>query len=1214
MRSSNKYWFICVLCLLFAHSANVLFAESGVHPSSCESVEPLKRQNLKTIQFGKNNNLVFSSAIAPRTEDGRTEDIAGLSSYRFEELDDQLESLLSAGMTTSSMPPNSDNLAAAILAKSPGNLSAKAKRAKEIICKAKQVGNVVDQLTGGDLVKMPLIKTQQIGNIDVEFIFNEAKIHPTYAEISVYVRMVVPQKEIENSNAGAQCQDDNGQEIDEDAGKTVLYFGAERIFFSQEKGIIKGSLGLLSDYAIQLGDDENPKSAIWLNKMEKGKQIAGQDTDSELDDEFEYSGCYINFDCDGFKEMGVGGRIFFSREWIIPTDDFGTPVTQVSDKDIGGTPRVRADIQLIAQDWNDLLVSVNLSSPFTLVEWNQMAFAIGNANLDLSSYRNPPNVPDNYAGILTDGEAWEGVYIETLSIALPKPFKRTTGSFSGSESTTERIKISAKDMFVDQYGVSGIFSVSGQSPLIGGGVVDGEWGWSLDQVGIRLEFNQLIEFNFSGQLGVPILAKDSPILYSGDIRNIGSPDEYYHFTAGLDEDKPLKIPVWNAAQISLDGLALEAEVVDDEFEMTVSFAETSLTVGNPADVASDPQGSSVELPKVTITNLSLSTNPDQRFSYGEVHLENIGGGSKLMNFPITPTLNNLSTNPDNPDQLIMDFSLILNLTSQDDNGISAEGSLSLIGKYEKDVNGAHHWEFERLKFNGVDVTLDLPQVYGKGRLCMFEEHETYGKGFSASMSVEIIGNDLHQDGNQGKFKVDMMAIFGSNEGYRYFLVDGFAGGDIIHVPIYPTIFLNGFGGGVFHNMRPSGFVGDQPAQDCPEAVSTSGIKYVPTTQTKFGIQFATTFVMEGGVMDGRLTCIIRFSQSMSLQNITFWGVADIMPSSEFATNITGSLDKLNEQLDEVPKNTDEIKEEAAREAKEVTSGIKAKVGISFDFEDSFAFHGYAEATIKFTRSGEEEDDEEQVLLAGKGALDILIDFDEDDPRFHIYLGGYYTDDPDRQVRVPDFFGNGEIVLSPVSVAIDYDGFSVSANLYCLTGNDIPGPPPIPPHVIDFFELDGDENNRGMLSCGDMGNSRSKAKGTGIAFGAHAYFSFKKKKKGLFGSCFLGYDVKVEGGFGFDISLLKYPKSAVCPSSDKQPMGLNGFRAGGLAYVFIDLDGNHVTCLPLPPLGIGLMVRFDVPNPAYFQVVAIVKVGRSFRFNLELGEECGTPCMSEVQMP
>jgi|GEM_PF-1452196 len=1079
-----------------------------------------------------------------------------------------------------------------------GNYSAKAKKAKEIVDKAIEIGRYIDVLTGGNLESMPIIKTQTIGSTDISLIFNSAKIYPEFAEIEVYVKIEM-----------------NGRK-DFEGNPVVLYFGAKDIFFSQEKGLISGSVGLLADYSIQIGDNPNPQAGFWLKKM-VATLTDDKGTPTPLDDDYDYEGTFINFDCEGFKEMGLGGRVLLSRDWVIPTDEFGVPLTAPNGSP-GNTPRVNAEIDIIAQDFNDIMLTVDIEDPFVITKWQDMSFALKNATLDMSSYRTPAALADVYN--ITEPE-WEGLYIENIAITMPEPFKRSCSSFSEAQQTgsppppgstqqnnpnyeppqTCRMQVAANHLLIDGYGVSGEFLLKGQAPLIGGAVMDGEWGWSLDSVGVVLYQSDVTGFLFGGEIGAPILSKQSPLGYYAYF-DFGVTNKY-KFEVNIPEDKPIKIPVWNAAQVIIENPSLQVEIEAGEFSAGVTFQTTTVQIGNPADYTTSNTGSMVKMPGLTIHELSLNTKAPH-LSVGGIEINS--GNSKVSNFPVTVNGLSLATNPNDEDELLLGFTIGLNLMDSSSNGVQASGDLTIKGEYVRDIDGTRSWKYKDLIFGGAEITACFPQFYGNGTLKILRDDPVYGNGFNATLDVKILGSNLC-DGGDGKFELSMAAIFGSTDGYRYFLVDGFVGGEIIKVPIGGPFYLNGFGGGVFHHMRPSGLVPEGEANTpTPPGVDLSGIQYKPSVGTKLGIKFSTSITTVGGVMDGLLTAIIRFDQNMALQNITFWGTADIMLKSKLGENLLQAASKVQDAIDKVPMPLSQIKALNKDEAEdndgesdepgELSSGIKAKVGISLDFTNSLVFHAFADVNINI--GGD--------LLTGRGTLDLLVG----GGNWHFYLGGYYENDQGQDIMVPDFFDESKFIrLAPVSAELSYGGFSVRANMYFLTGNTIPGPPPPAPEVVDFFGNEADGDNRGLLNCGGS----DPAMGTGVAFGASAFFDFEKVSKGLFGSCLGGFKVDVGGGVGFDLALLKYPTESVCGTSGDSPHGLNNFRATGRVFAFINIEGGHATCIPMPPLGFGIKIKFDVPNPSYFDIVGVIKVGKKWRVGLSLGSECGTPCSNSVNV-
>ena len=1098
-----------------------------------------------------------------------------------------------------------------------GQYSAKAKKVKSIISGAIDAGRFIDQLTGGDLVSMPIVKQQPLGdNTTINIVFDKARIYPTYTELDVYIGVTFNQM-----NYGDPTLPGAAPEVVE------LLFAAKDIKFSQEKGIIEGVVGLVNDYSFKLG-----------SSGEAGIVLRGLSEPSEGN----YQGTYVAFNCDGFKEIGIGGDLIFSRSWVLPTNEFGVPLPGSA---TDPKPRVKLEIGVIAQSLEDIMVSVDIDN-FVLTKFQDVSFELSNATLDLSGFRNPEGIPSDYAIALNP--EWEGVHIESASITLPEPFKRNCSSFVNDPNnsnnpdvkpTTCRIKVSGKDIIIDQYGLTGGVSIKGQAPLLGGPIMDGEWGWSMDELTLFFGNSNVTEFSFAGDIGVPILSKDGPLGYEAEL-DFGNNE--YNFLVASNEDYKKSFPIWKAAEVNLTSAALDIAVADGEFHAGVTMSG-SLTLGDPDDKINGGGGSMLKMPKIIFTDLKLNSR-SPKFSVLDIGLATTDatgnettsevGQSKVANFPVSISGFSVGSSAINPNILNLGFTMNVNLM---DGGspVAASGDFELVGELGRNQNGSRTYEYKEFNFTGAEVTLNLPQFYAKGDLNIFTDDDIYGKGFSAKLEAKILGKKLET--NKGKFNLKMAAIFGSSvsdkdnipddeddvdalkDNFRYFMVDGMLESDKIKIPLFGPFYLNGFGGGASNRMRPSGF-NDPSASSAISQMgeSTTGIVFKPHAETGLGLKFNASLSTVGNTMSGVLTAMLRFSPTGSLQNITFWGAVDIMLDSDLDDQLVKKLDDAvagsTSSLTKLIQTEEDIKKEAEEDAKiEVDASgqknaIKGSLGLSFDFEDGFTFHGFAKVNM---RVGE--------ILTGSGTLDLLLDTGGDEESgntgtdWHLYIGGYYENGNGQDVIVNDFFNpDQKVILRPVSVLAEYHNIIAHAEAYFLTGNTIPGPPPQPAKVEDFFGPEiAEVDNRASLKC----DGRDNAMGTGIAFGASAELTADVAFPGIFGSCVAGLTVNTTGVIGFDLSLLKYSSTDGCSMTDNYspPMGLKGYRATGRAYGFLRIsDDSQLTCIPLPKLGIGGKVRFDVFNPSFLDLRVVFELfDNRVTVPVAIGDECGQPCALEA---
>lgn len=1081
----------------------------------------------------------------------------GQNTFVFSEVDEYLKSY------TAAPPPGDDDLAEILVEIGTGNKSAKIKKARAVIDKAINAGNFISQLTGGDLVSLPLALKKDMGNIPITVVFNSVVLKPQYAELEIFVKVVIPQKSYPQGTPGAAPN-----------ATTELFFGATGIKFSQDGGFVGDvRLELLEKVAFELGNNGNKKTALVLYPTGTG------------------GGTYVTLDCDGLKEFGIEGGVFFSRNWVIPVDEFNQDIS-VSPE--GNTARVVGHFQAIVQDWNDMLFQDISISNFRLADKDDFYFELGSANVDISDYSNPPSVsfPDDYLSDLGgDPNFWKGVYIEKLKITLPKMFKKRCDSYEeqGNSGQPCGIIIQAQNLIMDQQGVTGRFRIIGQAPLVGGAQLDKAWNWSLDEINLSIYKSDFAGFGFKGQIVIPIMSQATPVGYTAEYIKLPAPR--YEFDLGLTEPgTSLVFPMFKAGQVEINQgthINVQTDPSGDEFIAEVHLYG-SMVIGHPnADPGAEKQ---VKLPGVTFEDLILRTRGKLIEVAGQIEVNT--SGSKVMNFPVFA--NEFTFDPRGEDKCALGFTVGLNLIEEIQGGLAASGKFFIVGKLTKDGNGSHRWIFDSFEFTGAAFDLKIPKaMHIYGVVNIFKEHPVYGDGFGANANGAFIAQK--DDFSDAQFKASVAVMFGNKDGYRYFMVDGFVSSSSWSVPLPPTpYFLNGFGGGCSYHMKPVGYASD-PSKLLPGQDAT-GLIYAPSASTGLGIKIAASFTDKAST-EGILTCVVRFSPDMRLQNIMFWGVVDIMMNKQ--QGATPPAADENAGIKDAQKDIGELSEadkaqKDKEKAKNKPDQVSAHLGISLDFEDGFTFHGFAEVYINMPSA----------KMVGHGAMDLLIETGSD-AEWHLYVGGYH----DGSILYDDFFSGDKVSLTPVSVAIQYaDNISVSAQAYFLTGNKIPGPPPLAPAVAAMFEPSSGSsgnNNRALLNSGCNGGT--PANGLGFAFGAQANFKISIEKNLDSKFCFKKVKLNAEGGVGFDLAMLKYPESSAC-ADGTSPHGIHGFRATGNIWAVVGIYGSRVFCIPVPNLGSGWLVSADIVKPSSFSIHAFFFLaGKKLVFSKTLGDPCGQPC-------
>ncbi|MEM8906794.1 MAG: hypothetical protein AAGD05_03015, partial [Bacteroidota bacterium] len=926
--------------------------------------------------------------------------------------------------------------------------TAEEQAALQIIEAAQLGGTRVENFDNLLNLTLPAYRIQKIGNVEAIIVINSLKLtteSPAGGRLGIFVGVKIPQKKYDSEGRKKNI---------------TLVFGTEHtannpdggIKFTKEGGVSIGNIYLLNDVGFELGGSQR-KAVIFLKK--------GTGT----------AGTYIKFNCDGVEEFSLDAEIHFSRDWLLPVDADGNP---------SGSHRVKGEFGLIVQDWNNILASVDIEH-FTLTKWPEMSFALGNANIDLSDFSNPAGIkfPGNYIPPSPEG-IWRGVYIETIEMTFPEPFKRKCdGNYGGGGSNGCRMKIGAKDLLVDNMGVSGSFSISGEARLASGALMNDRWNWSLDLVEIDISKSKFDGFTFNGGIVIPITKKETPFAYSAGVNFSGGQGDqaqghsyYFNFQSVQGS---IEFPLFQAVNVEIKENSMLSVVVANGNFKPSAVLNGSMSIGK-----GDPVNDNARIPSIEFKNIQLQTEGNF-INGGEVFLRS--GGNTLNNFPIQISDIGIGFGQNS---VHLAFEMGLHLMKQEDGGLTANGDFKIYGKLITNVIGAHEWQFDRFEMSGFNVLIDLPAFKGCGTLSMFDEDPTYGKGFSAFLDARILGKDSNATGSytcgapvESAFSVQMAAVFGNFQGMRYFMIDGYVSSEQLGIPLPPTpLSLVGFGGGVQYRMKVAGYseTGTGGGTAIPAGMDTSGLIYEPDPNSLFGIKFAvgiTTTGLEAGggsPLNGKLSVIIRFGAGLSLQNITFWGTAELV--NPVAAGGIQALPNVQEKISSLALSESERHQQDLDEVRNAQDKIMAKLGISLDFDGGFSYHGYAEVSIKAA----------QGKLTGSGQLDLLIDPNGStsypDGRWHLFIGGYENE----EVKVPSFFDpENEITLYPVSVAIDYGGLKVVAKAYFLVGNDIPGPPDINPEAAKFFDISPSSNssNRDLLYCG--GNN--PANGTGIAFGA-----------------------------------------------------------------------------------------------------------------------------------
>ncbi|WP_075341848.1 hypothetical protein [Tenacibaculum agarivorans] len=1008
----------------------------------------------------------------------------------------------------------------------------------------------VDTFSNEDIQELPVGVKYTKGNIQYAIGITHANIYKNYTELTVFARVRLPQT------------NQNGIPVE-------LFFGANNVKLSHQGGIIgDANLVLLGDMHIPLN------SGKWMLTLNGGFDYKSGKTENKT---------YVTITCDGIKELAIEGEVEFSRSLILPVERDGkvnetkTQVTKNIETENGTQSvqvpyRVKGGFKVIASDWNDLLVGINLQ-PFVLAKKRNQKnyegnfqFHVNEAVLDFSDLRNDTKVvfPKSYQekGLLLPAEeTWRGVYINTIEVRLPKEFKT-----SESISQNKRIGFGAHHLLLDNYGVSGSFYAENIFSIDKGRTnKEKAWAYSLDRIEVTLDANKLKKASFNGKIQLPVSKNDKRVglNYKGLIS-----DEEYSLT--VSNDSVVDFNLWKAKGELLPNSAIELKVKDGEFRpkavlhgrLAISASQKE-SLENEGKEIVDAKGKKqfVEFKGIEFQNLVLKTE-GRVFS---VDYMGYKGQSLLGNFPISISKIGITANETNAN---LYFDIGLNLMGEN-NGFAANTSLAIIGSFEE-RNYKQRWKFEKLKLEAIGLKADLGGFSMEGALKFMNNDPEYGDGFAANLKVEF---------KSGKgIRVRAKGIFGRKD-FRYWqfeaMVDNLppgAGTGLIN--------LEGFSGGASYRMRRTDF---------SSSFSPSGIGYTPDRKVGLGVKAMVMFnAIKKEVIKGGAGFEIVFNRNGGINFLGFYGQATFMD-----VKIPG-MDKVSGLMSKVKANTvarkkflgvtDENVSNSwvGRNLLDKASGdfpqtppdkmeISAKVAITYDFQNN-VLHGELDSFVNVIGGF--------VKGVGPGGRAGWAVLHFGPKEWYVYVGT-----PEDRLGL-------QIGVGPIRV---------KTGGYFMTGSKLLPSPPPPPLVAEIVRVDRKELDY-------MRDENAIASGAGFAFGTNISVDTGDLR-------FLIFYARFRAEAGFDIMLRNYGE-AKCKNTGRR-VGVNGWYANGQAYAAMQGElGLRIKLffikkkIPIIKGAAAVLLQAKAPNPIWMRgylagefdlLGGLVKGG--FRFKLSLGEQC-----------
>lgn len=711
-------------------------------------------------------------------------------------------------------------------------------KARAVIDKVKLAGHFLSQLTGQDLVSLPVGISQVIGSVSYTMGIASIELHPTHAQLEIFLELDAPNLAM------------------------PLLFAADEVKFSAVGGILPGAtLSLLGNIPVEIVPN---KSHLLLNRGEK-------DSEGQVN-----GGTFVRIDCNGFQELGLAGIIEFSRSWLKPVAD-------------DGQNKVSGRIATIISDWEDILFEIDLDD-FVVNKMEDVIWRVDRAIFDFSDWRNANGIKfplNGYDPPLSD-ERWQGFYIQEFSVEIPR-------KLAGVDSS---LLIHGQDVIIDNMGFTGQAMATPILSLEDG--VLGGWAFSIDTFGISLVANQVESVAFNGLIHLP-LAQSSAVSEHQDItaadclRYDAFIQQNNNYFFSVSPETSLAVDIWQA-EVAFDSCSyLDIISHGQEFSLTAHLHGYA-TIDQGATTGIGVRADSICFQAVELSNQAPYFKPgywsfptiSPNFGAFALTLDNIGlypsdeqGTAVALGFEAL-----IGLSPSNN----------MGLTAC--GGFAFEGELVWEGQRQRWKYTGMKVEDVFINVSapgfGVNGALSFYEndaQFGQGFRGMVS---AWFRGVN-----DPAGTSLPDEYNQtsclsslpeASWGITAMGQFGTVHDFDYFIVDALVNlGDGIPI-LSEAVKLKSFGGGVYHHMSRE----EETAAALEEAIegqalaipplgsSLSGLQYLPDRSAGLGIKATVLLAAKKEkAFNANANFEILFNANGGLSQISFYGTAKFMQDISF---------------------------------------------------------------------------------------------------------------------------------------------------------------------------------------------------------------------------------------------------------------------------------------------------------------------------------------------
>jgi TANFOR domain-containing protein len=510
------------------------------------------------------------------------------------------------------------------------------------------------------------------------------------------------------------------------------------------------------------------------------------------------SGTYVQFDCNGFKELRLSAQCEFPRTWLKPQPDDGHSLSKASFK-----TTIRRNGDWIASASLDR--SEIVGAPGFILEAREVAF-------DHSNVRNPTGIsfPTGFTGDRTS--AWQGFYIGRAAVSLP-PELRTFED-------DRPVQISVVNLMIGSGGFTASFRAENVIRYPAGNF--GEWGASIDTIAVDIVSNSLRSGSLIGSIKIPI--SDSGIYYRC---TLGRPTTGtgLGFEFVVQPRDTISAQIWSARVYLAPTSRIELSNMSGRFQAMANLTG-GITIAGDLGGISDLGFRGIHFQDFRVQSTDPYVNAGTWSFASENH--------SMAGFPLSISgLNVVAGMRRGRPAAGIQFTISLNL-QPGSNAISGGTTLSIWGRMSDAASGGQSFQFDGVQLDSIGISADMGVVQIAGALNIYNEDATFGNGFKGSIRANFLRQVI----------VEAVVQFGEVRSFRYWYVDASATFSTA-IPVFTGVGIYGFGGGAWSHMRREG--AEPPVPNVATASTTtdrsstpgrtvSGYRFVPDNTQAFGFR------------------------------------------------------------------------------------------------------------------------------------------------------------------------------------------------------------------------------------------------------------------------------------------------------------------------------------------------------------------------------------------